>query len=311
MFRLTIACLALVGLCVAFGAGPAPSNGASTASTVDVELAFDTTGRMAPSLARARQDAEKILSGVRAVVPAARFAVVAFRDPGNPGGEYQTLQPLTTDTGRIERALARLKSVHNTSPDNLDVELYNLAFHRSFVDSGLGWGTTSRKIVVVMGDAEGYGGGSAGLTGCTDTHAAPTGLDMRAQLAGMRAAKLTLVMIRENSPYTTASLDCYASMASQTYIGGAARDGNAADLVTPLVALVRGALAPITISTRSPLVMPGTKTAFTVAVTNPNSSPLTVSDLTVRAPRAFSSVDATPAPTTSGGNTLSWKPALS
>jgi hypothetical protein len=100
-------------------------------------------------------------------------------------------------------------------------------------------------------------------------------------------------------------------MASQTYIGGAARDGNAADLVTPLVALVRGALAPITISTRSPLVMPGTKTAFTVAVTNPNGSALTVSDLTVRAPSAFSSVEAMPAPTTSGGNTLSWNLGLS
>jgi hypothetical protein len=284
----------------------AMSRAAAVGPSVDIELAFDTTGSMAPSLVRARQDAEKILAGVRALVPDARFAVVAFRDPGNPGGEYQTLQPLTADSAAIERALGRLKAVHNTSPANLSVELYNLAFHRSFTDSALKWAQGSRKIVVVMGDAEGYGGGSSGLAGCLDTHAAPDGLELRAVLAGMRAAQRTLVMVREVSQYTTASLACYASMAAATYTGGAARDGTASDLVTPLVGLVRGAVAPITISTGTPVVFPGSSTSFAVTVANPNGFPLQVTDLTLATPKDFTAVNASPAATTATANTLTW-----
>ena len=297
--------VALIVLAIA-GGSSAPSSAADAGPSVDIELAFDTTGSMAPSLARARQDAQKILAGVRAVVPGARFAVVAFRDPGNPGGEYETLQPLTTDSAAIERALGRLRAVHNTSPGNLSVELYNLAFHRSFTESGLKWAQGSRKIVVVMGDAEGYGGGSSGLPGCSDTHPAPDGLELRNELADMRAAQRTLVMVREVSAYTTASLECYASMAAATYPGGAARDGDATDLVTPLVGLVRGAVAPITISTDTPVVLPGGAASFTVSIANPNGFPLQISDLTLAAPRDFQGVAATPAATTATANTLTW-----
>jgi hypothetical protein len=308
MSKRLVGLVALILACLGSFAGSArpqaPSAGASPA--VDVELAFDTTGSMGLALARARQDAEQILAGVRAVIPGARFAVVAFRDRGNPGGEYQTLQPLTTDSAAITEALGKLKAVHNPSPGNLNVESYNLAFHRSFTESGLKWASNSRKIVVVMGDAEGYGGASAGLPGCLDTHPDPDGLEIRSQLAGMRAAQRTLVMIRQASAATTASLDCYASMAALSYTGGQARDGNASDVVTPLLSLIKGAVAPIAITTGTPVVLPTGNVSVLVKVSNPNSVALVANDLTVTVPPDFSKVTATPAATAAQGASLQW-----
>lgn len=308
MFKRGGAVVVLAVACVAVFAGsarPQPAR-AGAGPSVDVEMAFDTTGSMGLALARARKDAEEILAGIRAVVPGARFAVVAFRDRGNPGGEYETLQPLTTDSAAVTTALGKLKAVHNPSPGNLNVESYNLAFHNSFTESGLKWAADSRKIVVVMGDAEGYGGGTAGIPGCLDTHPDPDGFEIRKQLAGMRAAHRTLVMIRQASAATTASLNCYASMAALSYTGGQARDGDASDVVTPFLSLVRGAVAPITVSTGTPVVLPSGSVSFLVKLSNPNSVPLVASDLALSLPAGFGKITATPAATTTTGQTLQW-----
>ncbi len=297
--------VAVVTLLMAFAS--MPSKAAEPSVSVDIELAFDTTESMATVLATARHDAQQVIDGVRAVVPDARFGVVSFRDPGNPGGEYQTLQPLTSDTTALERALGRLEARSNPSPNNSLTESYNLAFHRSYADNALGWRPASRKIVVVIGDAQGYGAGTAGLPGCTDTQVDPDGFDVRTELAGMLAARRTLVMIRELSPQVSVSLDCYRALAALSYPGGAARDGNTADLATPLVALVRGAVAPITITPAFPLTLPGSKLSFVVKVFNPNEFAVQANTLTVTIPGSlgFASVAAAPQAVISSG-TLSW-----
>jgi hypothetical protein len=283
------------------------SQAAAPGAAVDIELAFDTTGSMGPSLAGARENADRILNEVRMIVPNARFGVVSFRDHGNPGGEYQTLQPLTTDSAAIKVALSRLKSVHNTSPGNLAVESYNLAFHRSYADNALHWRPDARKIVVVIGDAEPYGAASAGLTDCSDSHVDPDGLNTSAELAGMRAAGRTLVMIREVSSYTAASLRCYQSLVERAFPGGTARDGNVADLVTPVVDLVRRAVAPLTLSAALPVVLPGTTATVTATLENPNTFPLQVNGLTIAVPAGFASVIANPAPSREDGGQLIWE----
>jgi hypothetical protein len=263
-------------------------------SGVDIELAFDTTGSMAGSLQRARQDAQSILAGVRAVVPTARFAVVSFRDHDNPGGEYQTIQPMTTDTAAIEGALEQLQAVSNPSPGNLDVESYNLAFHRSYADSSLGWNPEARKIVLVVGDAEPYGGGAAGIAGCTDTHVDPDGLNVKSELSGMQRAGRTLVMIRAVSKETTTSLNCYSSLVGLTYPGGTAQDANASNLVTPLLDLVRAAVAPISIVPTLPVALPGRVTTVNVAVSNPSDAPLRMNRLALTLPHGFSAIRVRP-----------------
>jgi hypothetical protein len=278
--------VAIASLFVVFLTTAAASPDAA-GSGVDIELAFDTTGSMTGSLQRARQDAQRILAGVRAVAPTARFAVVSFRDHGNPGGEYQTIQAMTTDTSAIEGALNELRAVSNPSPGNLDVESYNLAFHRSYADSSLGWDARARKIVLVVGDAEPYGGGTAGIAGCTDTHADPDGLNVQTELAGMRRAGRTLVMIRAVSKETTTSLDCYSSLVGLTYPGGTAQDGNASNLVTPLLDLVRAAVAPISIVPTLPVALPGRLTTVNVVVSNPSDVPLRMNRLVLTLPRGF------------------------
>ena len=89
-------------------------------------------------------------------MPNARFAIVSFRDHGNPGGEYDTLRAMTTNTSAIEAALNKLHAVSNPLPANLVVESYNLAFRRSYADPAIGWRVTARKVVLVIGDAEPY-----------------------------------------------------------------------------------------------------------------------------------------------------------
>ena len=280
----------------------------ATGSGVDIELAFDTTGSMAASLQRARQDAQRILAGVRTVAPTARFAVVSFRDHGNPAGEYETLQAMTTDTSAIEGALEQLQAASNPSPGNLDVESYNLAFHRSYADSSIGWDPRARKIVLVVGDAEPYGGGAAGIAGCTDTHVDPDGLNVKTELAGMRRAGRTLVMIRAVSQQTTTSLNCYSSLVGLTYPGGTAQDGNAANLVTPLLDIVRAAVAPISIVPTLPVALPGRLTTVNIVVSNPSDVPLRMNRLALTLPRGFAAIRVRPSATVRGGG-VTWASA--
>src|SRR5205085_4140579 len=133
-----------------------------------------TTSSMGPSLDRARQDALLVMAGVRNIVPDARFGVVSFRDRSQQG-EYQTLQPLTADTAAVQRSLGALQASTYISPTKPPEESYNLAFHRSYADNTLGWRPDARKIVVVIGDAEPFHAGSAGIPGCQSTHVDPDG----------------------------------------------------------------------------------------------------------------------------------------
>ena len=91
--------------------------------------------------------------------------------------------------------------------------------------------------MVVFGDAEPHGAGTAGFAGCVDQTADPNSLDSKQVLAAMSAAQMTLIMVRQVSTKTTASLQCYQSLAAASYKGGTAKDGGAdlATLVTTLV----------------------------------------------------------------------------
>jgi hypothetical protein len=203
---LLVAWLAVLALA---GGGGTRARAASNVATtpVDVEIAIDGTGSMTDAIARAANQAAQLTTHATALLPDIRFAVVAFRDRHASLGEYQLLQPFTADTSQLKSAIDRIKTKPYAGKGG--AESYNLAFQRSYSDNQMGWRPSARKIVVVLGDAEPNGAGTAGLPGCKDRSSDPHGLSTPQELARMRAAARTLFMVRVHSAGLSASLDCY------------------------------------------------------------------------------------------------------
>lgn len=305
----------LTGMVLASVSASAPTSTAPAAAvqvSFEVELAFDTTGSMAPAIEAAKRDGRAIVEGVQRALPGARFAVVSFRDFRNPAGEYDVLQSMTSDVSLVQAALDRLRTAANPDPGNVSAESYNLVFRRSYTDRALGWSAESRKIVVVFGDAEAHGAGAAGLDGCTDTTSDPHGLDTARELSAMRAAKRTLIFIRQSSPNTTVSLPCYRSLAERGYAGGAARDAGSGDLGALVVGLVTRALAPLQLRQDVAVTLRGGSDGYTASIVNPNRIPVAIASLTVTLPSGFlyvrgSTTGVTRRNPSASGRTLTWR----
>jgi hypothetical protein len=231
-----------------------------------------------------------------------------FRDHGNPAGEYQLLQPLTTDTTQADDALNRVTTHSNPSPQNGLTESYNLAFRQSYSDARVGWRPSARKIVVVLGDAEPNGAGTAGLPGCHDQSRDPESLSTPRELANMREAKRTLIMIREPSSELSVSLQCYESIAQSAFVGGVARDANA-DIAGMVVQEIVSAYAPVTVKNDLGVALRNDRAGYTITVRNPNASALNIKSLEFVLPTSGfrfvrSSIASTPP--LQSGRTLSW-----
>jgi hypothetical protein len=310
-----VAGLLAVGLvcCIAFAGGRESSASGATGeptSQLDVEIAVDGTGSMKSAIAHARQVGVGITDGVISLLPDTRFSVVVFRDNGNRAGEYELLQPFTHDTSAVRTALGRIKTASNPSPDNGPAESYNLAFERSYSDAQMGWRPSARKIVLVLGDAEPNGAGREGLPGCDDHSNDPEGLSTRQQLANMRSAGRTLIMVREVSRELSVSLQCYQSLAAGAFVGGEARDAGS-DLVSTIVELVQGAYAPLTLQPDLGTALRTGRMGYTVKLQNPNLLPLTIKSVTLDLPRGFRYEPRTTSGMTAAepkvsGRTLAW-----
>jgi hypothetical protein len=283
---------------------------------LDVEIAVDGTGSMGKVLAQTERDATGALQGVTALLPNTHFAVVVFRDFNNPAGEYELLQQMTSDRAQVGHALSRIKTSSNPTRGNGSAESYNLAFHKSYSDPAIGWRPEARKVVVVLGDAEPNGAGTAGLPGCKDGSLDPHGLSTPRELEHMRSTRRTLVMVREVSPYTTAALRCYQSLAAGAFAGGIARDAGSTDVASTIAALVQSVYAPLTLTPDLGLALPGQRTGYTIAVPNPNSFPLLIDSLGLNLPStAFRYLSRTTSGSTSAeptraGGTLLWSLAM-
>lgn len=204
------------------------------ATSIDIEIAIDTTSSMGPAIAQAQQDAKKLVSDVRARYPGAMFAVVQFRDKGD-SPEYQVMQTMTGNGSLVDAAIDRL----TPGGGGDDAEALNLVFHSS-LSSALGWRAGSRKLVVVISDAEPHGAGSAGFKGCSNTTVDPFGLTSGSTLAEMRSGQRTLILVRQ-AARASATLECYQSLAAAAYTGGAARNGGAS-LIAVVEALIKSAV---------------------------------------------------------------------
>jgi hypothetical protein len=260
----------------------------TTSPPIDIELAVDTTGSMDDSIQNVRDLADKLVAGVLGVGANVRFSIVSFRDPHNPGGEYQVLQPMTTDAGALTSAIAQLHTVRNPWPQNVADESYNLVFHNSYSDSRTGWRADARKLVVVIGDAEPYGAGKAALAGCHSVNSDPDGFNTATELSAMQKAGRTLLMVRSASGATSVDLACYRTMAARAYIGGSAADDTSADDIgSAVLQLVQTSLAPIDTRVMPIFLGPRNSGHIDIRVRNPNGFPLTLQGITVSPPASI------------------------
>jgi hypothetical protein len=207
----------------------------------DIEIAIDVTGSMATTIAQAKSDASALVSAVQGQIPDSHFAVVAFEDKTDGPKEYQLLEPMTASAAAVQAAINPLAADNGGDAP----EGHNLVFHNSYSDPSIGFRADARKFVVVLSDAEPHGAGTfASLQpGCKDTTADPNGLSTPTELAGMKAAELTLFMVRQAAS-ASSSLQCYQQIAAQAFTGGAGVDGGA-NLGPQIVALINSAVQSI------------------------------------------------------------------
>jgi hypothetical protein len=251
---LALLALAVAGATAAYGV----TGGAGATPLLDIEIAIDTTSSMGASIAQAQADSKRLVEQVQSRYPGALFAVVQFKD-STDDPEYQLLQPMTDDATKVDAAIDTLRPAGGQDYP----EAYNLVFQNSTTDPATGWRPNSRKLVVVIGDAEPHGAGTAGFAGCADTSADPHGLNTASVLASMKAAQRTLIMVRQAATAST-SLQCYESLAAAAFAGGAARDGGS-DLITVIEALISAAATTPTTTTTRPTT--GTRTTTTTPTT--------------------------------------------
>jgi hypothetical protein len=281
--------LAIGVVCLAFaGARGSSASGATqqAAPKLDVEIAIDGTASMASAIAQARQSGIAITHGVIQLLPDTQFSVVVFRDHGNPAGEYKLVQPFTRDEDLVRSAFGKINATYNPDPNNGPAESYNLAFRKSYSDTRMGWRPDASKIVLVIGDAEPNGAGTEGLPGCRDHSRDPEGLSTRHELANMRAAHRTLIMVREPSREVSVTLRCYESIAAGAYTGSLAENAGQ-DIVSTLVELITGAYAPLTLKPDLRAALRTARSGYTVKLQNPNLVSLTTNSIKVQLPRGF------------------------
>jgi hypothetical protein len=241
--RIGLLVLALIAAAVLAGlASTGSSNAASKATKLDVELAIDTTGSMSSSISQAQADAKGLVSDIRSRYAGAQFATVQFKDSTDVP-EYQIMHTMSGDATAIDSSIDGLSAVGGDDYP----EALNLVFQNALdAANPIGWRADSRRILVVISDAEPHGAGTAGFAGCTDTSADPHGLSTSTVLASLKAAGVTLLMVRQAAT-ASATLQCYQSLAAAGYSGGAAKNGGdkLIDVVEAMIVKVVAGTSPV------------------------------------------------------------------
>jgi hypothetical protein len=255
---LAMLALAAAGATAAYGV----SRHSGATPLLDIEIAIDTTSSMGASISQAQADSKRLVTEVQKRYPGALFAVVQFKDSTDTP-EYQLLQPMTGDAVKVDAAIDTLRPGGGADFP----EAYNLVFQNSYTDPATGWRSNSRKLVVVIGDAEPHGAATAGFSKCADTSADPHGLSTAAVLAGMKSNQRTLIMVRQATTAST-SLECYQQLAAAAFAGGAGRNGGD-DIVSVIEALINAAATTPTRTIPTTRTTRTTRTTTTPATSGP------------------------------------------
>jgi hypothetical protein len=113
---------------------------------LDVVFVVDATGSMDWVLNEVKARIEDIVDTVRALVPIARFGVVAYRDAGDPEFVTRT-QPLTYSASKLGAFLGGLDARGGGSLQ----EDIGAGLHEAIDASG--WRASAKRLVIVIGDA--------------------------------------------------------------------------------------------------------------------------------------------------------------
>jgi uncharacterized repeat protein (TIGR01451 family) len=242
---------------------------------VDVEIAIDTTGSMGLAIDQAKDEATNIVTAVQAVVPDARFAVVDFKDAGDPlNPEYTLRQPMTADAAAVASAIGAMSPGGGGDTP----EAYNLVFHNAYDDDATGWRADARKFVVVIGDAGPHVPDPVRYPDCVDIFdtADPNGLDTHTELAALAASQRTLMMIA--TPDSGFEL-CYGELVADGFSGSAA-SVLGGSIATQLVDLIAAASASVSVVDMTVAAAPPGADAswisFAPASTGPVDTPASV-----------------------------------
>jgi hypothetical protein len=317
--------MAVMGAALGSMAVAGPALAADAPGKADIQIVIDTTPTMGPSIAKAKEDATKLLSTFRGWYPDARFAVAEFRDlnyddPSADGPEdadehdYVLRQALTADDAAFQAALDRVQVLPGKTtwdPPAFAAESYNLAFRRSYDDvpgQPMGWRPDARKFVVVVGDSEPYGAQNEGFDGCDNRAADPYGLSTKAELAAMRANERTLVMVLQTEaiPDKAAKnrvLRCYNALSAASFKGGDAQptqSGGTAPvgggvpgsapvgrpgLVQPIVNAVANSLGKLGAKADKRVYAPRSVARLSVTFSNPNAFAVRLATIKVGLPK--------------------------
>ncbi len=113
---------------------------------LDIVFVIDATGSMGWVIEEVKDRVRDIVDTVRALVPIARFGIVAYRDAGDPQFETR-LQPLTYSATKLDRFLGAL-----TAEGGGNMQEGVAAGVRRAIDEA-GWRASAKRLVIVIGDA--------------------------------------------------------------------------------------------------------------------------------------------------------------
>jgi hypothetical protein len=241
----------------------------------DILIAIDTTASMGPAIAQAKAEATQICIDVQNAIPGARFAVWDFRDvPDRPAtnGILKSLNTFTSSCAAVQTAVnAMFAGGGGDFP-----EAYNPVFHEAYSDPVLDASRNPDAVqfLVVLGDAAPHNSPAPAVApSCGNTGADPSGFNSDAEIAGLNANDITLLMIHYQHFGTSTSLACYQELAGATG-GTAVSGGGGSSLSMQIIAQIQAAAAAID---EVRLVVSGagcqTPTGLNVSFNPPNPPP--------------------------------------
>jgi uncharacterized repeat protein (TIGR01451 family) len=176
---------------------------------------------------------------------------------------------MTASAADVQAAINAMAAVVPSGCDN--PEAYNLVFKNAYADPAVGWRDGSRKFVIVIGDAPPHGDNSVAFPDCGDQGPDTLGLDTATELAALKAAKRTLMMI--DADLAQFMLPCYQELTAGGFTGSQAVVLGTS-LASQIVQLVADASATVGSVSMAVATAPAGADSSWISFTPPTAGPV-------------------------------------